>query len=59
MAQSAPGRSVPQASVTKLSRQWHFGVAIFVVPQCKIFSCNPLLAKLWLYGQTTGNLTNY
>ena len=59
--QRAPDISGRQAQVTKLSRQWPFGVAIFAVAQWRdFFSINQLLIKLVLYWQTaqakTGNL---
>ena len=37
MAQRGPARSGPQDPVTKLSRRWPFGVAIFAVAQWRIF----------------------
>ena len=36
-AQNAPDRSGPQAPVTKLSKRWPFGAAIFAVAQWRIF----------------------
>ena len=42
-----PDRSEPQVPVTKLSRAWPIGIAIFAVAQWRnLFSFNLLLTKL-------------
>ena len=47
--QKTPDRSGLQASLTKLSRQWHFGVGICAVAQWRnMLSFNPLLTMLVL-----------